>query len=173
VRVICSYCRRVLVADPGSRITDVSHGMCSPCADHFERLWAGMPLAEYLDGLGSPIVLTDGDGHVLAMNQQLAELLGIERAGAVGLRGGEAFACVHSRLPEGCGRTVHCRECAIRRAVEEVARTGKPREHVPAYLDRPEGRIDLRISARPGKAGIVQVVIEELGPPKPRAMARA
>jgi hypothetical protein len=132
-----------------------------------------MPLGEYLDELGSPILLVDGEGHVLAMNQKLADLLGIDRAGAVGLRGGEAFACVRSRLPEGCGRTVHCRDCGVRRAVEEVARTGKPQERVAAYLDRPEGRFDLRISARPGKAGIVQITIEEMGPPRARAQASA
>jgi hypothetical protein len=168
MRVICSYCRRVISADPCSRVTDVSHGMCEPCGDHFERLWAGMPLGEYLDELGSPVLLMDGSGRVLAMSQKLADLLGVDRASASGLLGGEALACVRSRLPEGCGRTVHCRDCAIRRAVEAVARTGQPRERVAAYLDRPEGRVDLRVSARPGKAGIVQVTIEELGPPRPR-----
>jgi PAS domain-containing protein len=169
MRVVCSYCRGTISADPQSRVTDVSHGMCMPCATHFERLWAGMPLGEYLDELGSPVLLVDGYGRVLAMNQKLADLLGVDRASAVGLLGGEALACVRSRLPEGCGRTVHCRDCAVRRAVEEVARTGKPRERVPAYLDRAEGRVDLRVSARPGKAGIVQVTIEELGPPRARA----
>jgi PAS domain-containing protein len=168
MRVICSYCRGVIAADPQARITDVSHGMCQPCAAHFERLWAGMPLAEYLDELGSPILLVGGDGRVVAMNQRLADLLGVDRATVSGLRGGEAMACVRSRLPEGCGRTVHCRECAVRRSVEEVQRTGKPKEHVVAYLDRPEGRIDLRVSARPGKLGIVQVIVEELGAPRPR-----
>jgi hypothetical protein len=168
MRVICSYCRSVISADPQARITDVSHGMCAPCAQHFERLWAGMPLGEYLDELGSPVLLADGYGRVLAMNQKAADLLGVDRAGSVGLLGGEAVACVRSRLPEGCGRTVHCRECSVRRAVEEVARTGKPRERVQAYLDRAEGRVDLRVSARPGKAGIVQVTIEEMGPVRAR-----
>jgi hypothetical protein len=52
--------------------------------------------------------------------------------------------------------------------VEAVARTGKTLENVPAYLDVEAGRIDLRISARPAKAGIVQVKIIEMGQPRPR-----
>jgi len=168
MRLVCSYCRRVIRADPQARVTDVSHGMCEPCGRHFERLWAGMPVTDYLDELDHPILLTDGDGRVVAMNEKLAALIGADRQACTGLTGGEAFACVHSRLPEGCGRTVHCRECAVRRTVEAVARTGKPTENVPAYLDVEAGRIDLRISARPARAGIVQVKILEMGPPRPR-----
>ncbi len=167
MRLICSYCRRVIRADPQARVTDVSHGMCEPCASHFQRLWAGIPVDEYIDDLASPVILTDEDGRVLAMNGKLAALIGADRKATFGLTAGEAFACVHSRLPEGCGRTVHCRECAVRRTVETVARTGQPRERVAAYLDSKDGRIDLRISAKPAKAGIVQVKIEELGEPRP------
>jgi hypothetical protein len=168
MRVICSYCRRTIRADPHARVTDVSHGMCEPCGQHFERLWAGMPVNEYLDDLGHPVLLMDGDARVIAMNAKLAELIGADQEATRGLTGGEAFACVHSRLPEGCGRSVHCRECAIRRAVETVARTGKPKERVAAYVDLEAGRLDLRISAKPAKAGIVQVKIEEMGEPRPR-----
>jgi PAS domain-containing protein len=168
VRVICSYCRKTIQDDPGARVTDVSHGMCAGCGEHFARLWAGMPLGEYLDDLGAPVLLTNGDGRIVAMNQQLADILGVEPSAKRGLLGGEAFACVRSRLPEGCGRTTHCRECAVRRAVETVSRSGKPQERVAAYLDADDGRIDLRISAKPCRAGVVQVKIEEVGAPRPR-----
>ena len=168
MRVICSYCRRVIRADPQARVTDVSHGMCEPCALYFGRLWEGMPVDEYIDGLEQPVLLTDGDGRVLAMNAKLAELIGADRGSCRGLTAGEAFACVHSRLPEGCGQGVHCRECAVRRAVETVGRTGKEQRRVPAYLDVATGRIDLQITARPAKAGSVQIKIEEIGPPRAR-----
>ncbi len=173
MRVICSYCRKTIQADTKARLTDVSHGMCPECGDHFAKLWAGMPVGEYLDSLGAPVLLTDGTGRVLAMNQKLAELIGADPINTRGLLGGEACACVHSRLPEGCGKTVHCRDCAIRRAVETVARTGKPQERVQAYLDTAEGRIDMRISARAAKAGIIQVKIDEMGQPRPRTAADA
>ena len=166
MRLICSYCRRVIRADPHARVTDVSHGMCEPCGRYFGRLWAGMGFDEYLDELGSPIALLDKDGRVITMNGKLAELIGVDRKACVGLTGGEAFACVHSRLPEGCGHSVHCRDCTVRRAVDAVARTGKAQERVPAYLDTKAGRVDLRISARPAKLGIVQLTIEEMGAPR-------
>jgi hypothetical protein len=168
MRVICSYCRRIIREDPEARVTDVSHGMCEDCNRHFERLWDGMPLGEYLDDLEHPVLLTDGEGRIIAMNARLADLIGADQKACVGLTTGTAFACSHSRLPEGCGRTVHCRECTVRRTVETVARTGEPLENVAAYLDVPTGRIDLRISARLAKAGIVQVKILERGSPRPR-----
>lgn len=168
MRVICSYCRRVIRADAHARVTDVSHGMCEPCALYFGRLWEGMPLDEYIDGLEQPVLLTDGDGRVIAMNAKLAELLGTSRKACRGLTAGEAFACVHSRLPEGCGQGVHCRDCAVRRTVETVARKGKAQERVRAYIDVDAGRIDLRVTARAAKSGVVQVRIEEMGTPRPR-----
>ncbi len=168
MRLVCSYCRRVIRADPGSRVTDVSHGMCEPCAEHFDRLWSGMPVDEYLDGLAARVLVLDEDTRVITMNQQLADLIGVNRKSVVGLRGGEAFACVRSRLPEGCGGTVHCRECGVRRTVEQVARTGQVHEQVSAYVDTDRGRVSLRISGRPGNRGTVQVTIEELGEPRPR-----
>ncbi len=88
-----------------------------------------------------------------------------------GLKDCEALACAHSRLPEGCGRTVHCRECAVRRTVQEVARTGRAREHVPAYLDTDAGRVDLRIGVRLVGNGVVRVTVEETGEPRPRCKA--
>jgi PAS domain-containing protein len=166
MRLVCSYCRRTIRADPKARITDVSHGMCEPCARHFDRLWSGISFEEYLDDLEHPVLVCDEDTRVVAMNAKLAALIGVDRRKTVGLTGGEAFACVRSRLPEGCGSTVGCRECTVRRTVEEVARTGAPRTAVAAYLDTPKGRVDLRISALPGKAGVVQVIIEHIGEPR-------
>jgi PAS domain-containing protein len=173
MRVVCSYCRKTIRDDPCARATDVSHGMCEPCATHFGRLWAGMALEEYLDELGPPVLLTDGDARVIAMSRRLADLMGVERASSLGLTAGEAFACAHSRLPEGCGRTVHCRECAVRRLVETVSRTGRARTGVAAYVDTPAGRIDLRVGARAVGSGMVQVTIEEVTGPGRRASAEA
>jgi hypothetical protein len=68
---------------------------------------------------------------------------------------------VRSRLPEGCGKTVHCRECTVRRAVDSVARTGKALQKIPAYLDTKDGRVNLRISVK-AKDGLVRVVVEEM-----------
>ncbi len=169
--VVCAYCRKTISDSRGGRSCDVSHGMCPSCADHYERLWKGMPLSEYLDTIDRPVVVVNGDGCVVAANQKLAAMLGRERADMRGLLGGEAFACVHSLLPEGCGKTVHCRECTIRRTVEKVAKTGRAVEKVPAYLQTKEGRVALRVSVK-AKDGLVRIVVEEMKPAEP-ATARA
>lgn len=159
--LVCSYCRKTIRDEPGSRACDVSHGMCPACADHFERLWRGMPLSDYLDTLPQPILVVNGDGRVVAANQKLATLFGRDKVELRGLLGGEALACVRSRLPEGCGKTIHCRECTIRRAVTRVAETGATLERIPAYLDTKDGRVDLRISVTPS-GPLVRVVVEEI-----------
>jgi PAS domain-containing protein len=163
VLVVCAYCRKTISDDRQGGECDVSHGMCPSCADHYERLWQGMPLSEYLDTIDRPVIMVNGDGAVVAANQKLAALFGREKAEMRGLLEGEAMACVHSRLPEGCGKTVHCRECTVRRAVESVARTGKPLQRITAYLDTKDGRVDLRISVK-AKDGLVRVVVEEMKP---------
>ncbi len=155
MRLICSYCRRVIRADPHARVTDVSHGMCEPCGRYFGRLWAGMGFDEYLDELGSPVLLTDKDGRVITMNGKLAELIGVDRKACVGLTGGEAFACVHSRLPEGCGHTVHCRDCTVRRDGRRGRANGEgagARARVPRHEGRPRRPAHQRQAREAGRS---------------------
>ncbi len=159
--LICSYCRKVIREEPGGSSLDVSHGMCPECSAHFEKLWAGIPLGEYLDDLNVPVVVVSGEGRIIAANTEMATLLGRSPGELRGMQNGEAFACVFSRLPEGCGKTVHCRECTIRNAVTKVAETGVALERIPAYLDTAQGRIDLRISVMQ-KSGLVKVKVEEM-----------
>ncbi|HEX9052870.1 MAG TPA: hypothetical protein VF841_20245 [Anaeromyxobacter sp.] len=167
VLVVCAYCRKT-ISDQRGAATDVSHGMCASCADHYERLWQGMPLSEYLETIDHPVIMMNGDGAVVAVNEKLAARFGREKGEMRGLLEGEAMACVHSLLPEGCGKTVHCRECTVRRAVESVAKTGKPLERIPAYLDTKDGRVNLRISVRT-KDGLFRVVVEEMKTAEPKA----
>ena len=169
--VVCAYCRKTISDDRTGGSCDVSHGMCPSCADHYERLWKGMPLSEYLDTIDRPVIMVNGDGAVVAANQKLAALFGREKAELRGLLEGEAMACVHSRLPEGCGKTIHCRECTIRRAVTQVTETGRPLERIPAYLKTAQGRVDLRITVK-AKDGLVKVLVDEMKP-APEVVAQA
>lgn len=169
MKVICSFCRKTIrEAGAGATALDVSHGMCPPCGEYFERLWGGMPLGEYLDQLPKPVLVVNGDGRLVAANQRLAALAGRERAELRGLLGGEAMACVHSRLPEGCGKTVHCRDCTIRNTVTRVSTSGAPVRHVPAYLQTKQGRVPMTISARL-VGEYVEVTVEEARPAEPVA----
>jgi PAS domain-containing protein len=164
MRVICSYCHVFLRELPGGKSSDVSHGMCEACDLHFERLWEGMHLGEYLDELPQAVVVIDADARVLAANAKATELLQRDPAAPRGLLTGDAMACAHSRLPGGCGKTIHCRECTIRNTVAKVAATGRPVKRVAAFLKTDAGPRPLRISAKP-RDGAVEVTLEEDGEP--------
>ncbi len=170
MRVVCSYCTKPLGEAPGG--AGLTHGMCAECDAHFARLWAGMRLGEYLELLPRPVLVVDADGRVLAANAQLGEALGCDPGKLRGLLGGEAMACARSRLPGGCGKTEHCRECTIRRMVQEIAASGQPVAQRAAWLQTDRGRVDLVLSGRP-VAGAVEVTIEQIGPPRARAGGEA
>ncbi|HSM93500.1 MAG TPA: PAS domain-containing protein [Anaeromyxobacteraceae bacterium] len=164
MRVICSFCHAWLRDVPGGTAADVSHGMCEPCAIHFQRLWEGMHLGEYLDDLTEAVIVVDADRRVLAANAKATALLGRDPAAPRGLLTGEAVACARSRLPGGCGNTVHCRECAIRSSVTRVQATGRPVKRAPAFLKTDAGKTWLTISAR--KVGdAIEVTLQEGAPP--------
>jgi PAS domain-containing protein len=85
-------------------------------------------------------------GRLLGANQSAADMLGKSREELVGLLGGEAMECVYARLPGGCGGTVHCQTCMIRRTVSETHADGHPRVDVPATLEAGQGPACLLIS---------------------------
>lgn len=169
MRVVCAYCRKIVRDDPGSRVDQVSHGMCAACEDHFGKIWEGMSISEYLDTLSEPVLVVDGENRVVAANHKLSAALGND-AVAAGAGTGQAFACCRSRLPEGCGKTVHCRECTIRRAVEQVHETGEPLLCTPAWVKTDRGRVDVRISVTASQ-GLVKVVVDDVQPARPQAGA--
>jgi len=154
MRKVCSFC----LAECGPAGTEedaVSHGMCAACYAHFVPQWEGLTLAEYLDRFEVPVVVVEGNWRFQAVNAAFVRLYGIDSRAGLGLLGGEAMECVHARLPGGCGRTVHCQTCAIRRTVTRALATGEPQVGVPATLARDAGEVALRLSAEPRGALVV------------------
>ena len=140
MKTVCAWCGEDLGSIPsevrGERV--VSHGLCKKCSHHL-LAQQGMPLVDYLDGLGAPVLVVDGEGTVRAANQQAQELVRQDLSSIEGSRGGDVFGCIYAHLPEGCGYTMHCGACTVRRTVMETHRTGRSRTRVPAYVrqDRP------------------------------------
>ena len=134
---VCAWCRRELGRVSSCRYGDdeLSHGICPDCVSNF-TYQKGVPLHEYLESLLQPVLVVDDDVQVLAANASACRVLGREVPDLLMQRGGPVFECAHARLPEGCGRTVHCSGCAIRRAVTTTFETGRPNERVPATLSR-------------------------------------
>jgi PAS domain-containing protein len=159
VHLVCSYCRKDLGKKPPFNDASLTHGMCKACGEYFGAQWGGITYGEYLDRFGFPVVMVEGEGRVVAINKPACDFLGRGPGDVIGLLGGEALECAHARLPEGCGKTVHCSACAIRNSVTRTHQTGEPLSRVPARLRRSDRAFDLLVStALEGK--LVRVTIE-------------
>ena len=166
-RRVCAWCRK----DMGAAVGDgydprfpITHGMCGLC---FERFLPAepKPMREFLESLEAPVILLQAELRVIAANEKARALLGKELSAVEGRLPGEAIECVHSRTPEGCGMTVHCQACTIRRCLVETLATGKSCLNVAAYPDVQLGSAvkTLSLGVSTEKAGdCVMVKVESL-----------
>lgn len=146
----CIWCNNEILPEgtsaSGSR---VARGICASCREHF-AFQMGVPLQTFLDSLPAPIFVVDNDVTVQAANRAGYAVLGKRPDQVLQRLGGVVFECAYARLPEGCGRTVHCSGCAIRRSVYHTFETGETLTGVPATLrcggDGREQDVVMRIS---------------------------
>jgi PAS domain-containing protein len=125
----------------------------------------GVELGVFLDSLKPPIVVVDQEGAVVTGNDKVRELLQKKLSDIEGYKGGDVFECAYARLPEGCGNTVHCSGCTIRRTVMETHETGKGFLRVPATLKRyaPLDTIDIKLLISTERIGdVVLLRIDEM-----------
>ena len=132
---ICAWCRSVI--EGGNSENDVvSHGICRECSTNiiFQQ---GVSLPSYIESLDISIVVVNNVGEVVAANAKARQTVaeGFTNTHKP-VRTGDVFECQYARLPEGCGRTIHCSGCAIRRAIEKTFETGEPQCMIPATLRR-------------------------------------
>lgn len=161
MKLICSYCRREMGDKEPLEDMRTSHTMCPECFDYFIDQYHGLSFDEYLDRYDLPVFIMDSEARVVAFNRIAAETLGLARKKTTGLLAGEAMECVYARLPGGCGKTIHCAACAIRRMIEETFETGQPIDRREAYLERDDGHHLIIISTRKIENGI-QLIVEEM-----------
>lgn len=163
MKIICSYCTKEIGSGGPSDPDQVSHGMCQECSEYFSRQWHGLPMSEYLDRFHFPVIIVDEDVRLGAVNQAMANLLGREKRALLGLLGGDALECVHARKPGGCGRTVHCKTCAIRISVGHTFNTGETLTRVPATLKSGDDSVRFHITTRKfDNIDAVQVSIDDM-----------
>lgn len=135
---ICAWCKKELGEKlyPGEKSGEepISHGICPDCVrKNFRHEAIGM--GDFLDQFPHPVLLVDEDVRVLAMNKAGLKALNKKEEEVRGLLGGELIDCDHARKPGGCGRTLHCKSCAIRMTVTDTYQTGNSHIRVPAYPD--------------------------------------
>lgn len=137
MKCVCAWCAKETGRAEDSRHPDtvISHGICESCLDNI-TFQQGVALQRYLDSLPVPILVVDDDVVVQAVNASACEMLGKDRVDIDQKRGGDVFECAYARLPGGCGRTIHCSGCTIRRTVMKTHETGQPQCMIPATLSR-------------------------------------
>jgi len=136
MRQVCAWCGKEMgdSSTDGESHKTITHGICDSCAYHLIAQ-AGMPLQEYLDGLNTPVLVVNGDGIVETANAHARAVLQKDLSQIVGQKGGDVFECTYARLPQGCGNTIHCAGCTIRRTVMHTHETGQSHTRVPAVLN--------------------------------------
>ena len=115
------------------------------------RSCAGEPsIRQLLDAIPAFVFLTDDDLAILEYNSAAGNLAGGRRRRILRHRGGEVLHCVHAHdVPEGCGRGRFCKNCLLRRAVNQaVAGTRSVRRRVRMQLEAPGKKV--RELVRPG-----------------------
>ena len=134
---VCAWCRKELgrVDSQVGSENAITHGICGTCRDNM-LFQMGVELGVFLDSLKLPIVVVDRGGTIVTGNDQARTMLRKGLPEIEGYKGGEVFECAYARLPEGCGNTMHCSGCTIRRTVMETHGTGRSFLRVPATLNR-------------------------------------
>jgi len=82
---------------------------------------AGGPFRIVFDAAPTPTLVVDADVAILALNRAAEVLFGARPEAILGLRGGEALACIHHfESPLGCGHANACRDCVVRDSVDQA-----------------------------------------------------
>ena len=143
--------------------TRLSHSICTECHEYFSKQLKGLSLDEYLENFGFPVFIVNKDNRIVAANKAAEKVTGKSSKRVSGLLSGKAMECIYARLPEGCGYSVHCETCTIRRAVTSTMKTGIPKSHVPVKLRQEKGDVQMVISVNK-MDNAVRMVIEEIAP---------
>jgi len=133
VKRSCSLCGNDFEEAEAPSPDSMAGAVCDECA---RRLLAecGVELGRYLEGLASPVMLADADGVIVAASPQALETLGMEAAEVEGRLCGDVFRCVNASLPGGCGKTVHCRKCGLRRCIVATIGSKEAIDGAPVQL---------------------------------------
>ncbi|HET6486932.1 MAG TPA: hypothetical protein VFH83_10965 [Spirochaetia bacterium] len=129
MRRICAWCKAPLNREKAGPI---SHGICEPCSVYV--LSEKFRFRDFLESIEAPLLAVDGEGRAITANTVALKTLGKGMPQVGGRLPGEVMECEYSRLPGGCGKTVHCNGCQIRMSVDYTRSTGEARVRTRAYI---------------------------------------
>jgi hypothetical protein len=129
MKTVCAWCDAII--RDGS--LPVSHGICVSCRDHFFRD-AGVPLQKFIDGFPFPVLVLGSSLQPVAVNRSGAQESPYAAQLTPAITLGNVVECEHSHQQEGCGKTVHCSGCVLRKTVEQTNQSGDSAFLVPATI---------------------------------------
>ena len=131
MKTVCAWCTAVIEEGEGPQ---VSHGLCQPCRMSM-AVRDQVSLQRFLNAFDFPVIVLNESLKPVAVNRSGSSLC--KQVEADSTIGG-VIECAHSRLPGGCGNTVHCSGCVIRNTLNETTKTGRAFSRVPARLTTTE-----------------------------------
>ena len=138
MKLVCSRCEKKLGEKEPLKDIRTEMTMCVECLEFLEKEWRGMTVGDYLDTVDAPVMLVDSERRMVSCNKKAEKVLGKSRGIMKGLMAGEFLECHNSVLSEGCGKSIHCSACIIRKSIESTVKTGESVKETTAYLNTME-----------------------------------
>ncbi len=134
---ICAWCNIELPLITDDRSSAITHGICADCAERVFKSYHQNTVRKFIDEIEAPIIVIQNDTTIALTNKKADKMLEAER----GNKTGDALECSCANLPGGCGKTIHCKACTIRRTIQKTRKTGKSYSNITAYqnVDTPKG----------------------------------
>jgi hypothetical protein len=89
-------------------------------------------------------LVVNRDLRVIAYNEICLEKLCDSAPKPNGLLPGEFLECHNATLPERCGASPACLDCALRQTASHTLRTGETQKYVPAVITGKKGGLRVR-----------------------------
>ena len=125
MKTICAWCNKVLT-EGDTPDGMLSHGICPDCLEELIRT-PEISLADFLNSIEFPVLVTDHSLAVQQMNRTAERILGGSVGESGGLKFGSAIECLHAGMPGGCGGNESCEGCVLRKTIKETYEDGQPR----------------------------------------------
>lgn len=97
------------------------------------------------------MILLDTEGRVVNINKKGIEFSDKEKSSVLGRHCGLVLNCINSFSEPGCGKKPECRECPVRKCIEETFKSGDPIQYLEGRMrfrsEASEFELDLLISS--------------------------
>ncbi len=161
MHLICSYCNRYIKEKKPFEVKRTTHGICPDCYVQLLKQNDGLSYDEYLETFVVPVMVVDSQRRITAANQAALGMMEKPFDRVAGMLGGEALECPHSKLPEGCGRTIHCETCLIRNLILKTIEKRTSHHNELVTMETKSGRRDFLVSTIISDDDLVQIVFED------------